>query len=274
MTTNTKNHPVWAKVNEFSIDDPDSSYTFSMRLARENGWTHGYAKKVVEEYKKFMYLSYLSDTPLTPSDEVDQAWHLHLLYTKSYWEDFCALFGKKFHHGPTKGGKEESDKYDEQYQRTLDTYRNTFECTPPVDVWPESSVRFGRINYKRVNVDENIVLNKERVLRHSVLYGMIGVAVVIIGMLTSATAEDASMTLADIFLFIMVVIAAAFLLRGLYRYLTRNNRGGGSGGSTGCSVAGSFFGCGGCSSSSSSGCGSSGCGSSGCGGGGCGGCGS
>ena len=24
-----------------------------------------------------------------PSDEVDQAWHLHLVYTRSYWGEFC-----------------------------------------------------------------------------------------------------------------------------------------------------------------------------------------
>ena len=66
-----------------------------------------YTDRVIEEYRKFLYLLASAGHPVTPSDQVDQAWHLHLTYTRSYWEDLCEkTIGKPLHHGPTKGGAE------------------------------------------------------------------------------------------------------------------------------------------------------------------------
>ena len=81
---------------------------------------------------------------VTPSDEVDQAWHLHLTYTRSYWDGLCdAVLGRALHHGPTKGGQAEGDRFENQYERTLASYRAAFGEEPPEDIWPPSAVRFG-----------------------------------------------------------------------------------------------------------------------------------
>jgi hypothetical protein len=113
--TNLKNDSrtktLWDKLEEFQLDDFDSTFTFTDRLCRENGWKYEYAVRVINEYKKFIFLICISDHPLTPSDQVDQVWHLHLLYTRSYWTDFCKnTLGREIHHGPTKGGKNEKEK--------------------------------------------------------------------------------------------------------------------------------------------------------------------
>ena len=44
---------LWRKIHEFQIDEADSSLTFTDRLARDNGWSLDYARRVVEEYKRF-----------------------------------------------------------------------------------------------------------------------------------------------------------------------------------------------------------------------------
>lgn len=75
---------LWNKIRTFELDDPTISLTFTNRLARENGWILEYALRTVDEYKKFMFLLCLADHPLTPSDQIDQVWRLHLLYTQSY----------------------------------------------------------------------------------------------------------------------------------------------------------------------------------------------
>ena len=90
MTENQK--VLWEKLDEFEIDDPNSDYTFSMRLARENRWNISYALDVIEEYKRFIFLACTAGHPVTPSDQVDQVWHLHLIYTKSYWNNLCNSF--------------------------------------------------------------------------------------------------------------------------------------------------------------------------------------
>ena len=86
---------LWLKVQTFELDDPESTFPFSNRLARENGWTLEYTLRTIEEYKKFMFLICVGGHPLTPSDQVDQVWHLHLLYTHSYWKEFCATVLKR-----------------------------------------------------------------------------------------------------------------------------------------------------------------------------------
>lgn len=153
--------PLWLKVRVFELDDPESAFPFSSRLARENGWTLEYTLRTIEEYKKFMFLICVAGHPLTPSDQVDQVWHLHLLYTYSYWKEFCgAVLKREVHHGPTKGGKHEGEKFNDWYTKTLDTYTAIFSELPPADIWPANERRFSEINYQRINLDKNWIIKK------------------------------------------------------------------------------------------------------------------
>lgn len=152
---------LWGKIKLFELDDPAISLTFTDRLARENGWTLEYTVRAVEEYKKFMFLLCIAGHPLTPSDQVDQVWHLHLLYTQSYWNDFCRdTLGRQVHHGPTKGGQEENSKFTDWYEKTKQFYRSTFGVQPPTEIWPPSDVRFSDVNFQRVNLDRNWIIKK------------------------------------------------------------------------------------------------------------------
>lgn len=284
----TKQPELWNKLQKFSFDNPEAKFNFTQRLSRENGWSINYSIRVIEEYKKFLYLSYITKKSLTPSDEVDQAWHLHMVYTESYWKDMCEnIFGYKFHHGPTKGGQKEGEKYNTQYNFTLDVYKQVFDYDAPVDIWPDAETRFSNIVYRRVNMHQNIVLNKNKVKEYLTSYCLPPFLGLIAALFICAEEIDWTSTIC----WIVGIVLVVFIIRGIYRYVNRedrNKRDGGnsssskSSGDGGCTVAGSFFGCGssssGCGSShghgcGGSGCGSSGCGSSGCGGGGCGGCG-
>ena len=142
---------IWQKIEEFEIDDLDSSFTFSDRLARENDWSIEYTLRAIQEYKKFIFLVTISDEPCTPSDQIDQVWHLHLLYTHSYWITLCKNTIKKdIHHGPTKGA-EERDYFKEQYIRTLELYRRVFDENAPNDIWIDLDERFNNIRFTRIN---------------------------------------------------------------------------------------------------------------------------
>ena len=300
VKTNLK---LWEKLSDFSLDNPEASFSFTDRLARENGWSVEFSKRVVDEYKKFIYMSVVSGKSLTPSDEVDQAWHLHLVYSYSYWVEMCenTLGGFRLHHGPTKGGVTEKKKYDDQYSQTLEFYRNEFGYDAPRDVWPSHDIRFGKIDFRRVSMHDNYVLNKEKVKKHTlsiatVLFSFLGAVLFL-----SAKPSDSEWEISVVIWALLISIGIYFLFRGIYRYSTRSSRSNrytntssrynsssssssksssnssSSSADSGCTIISSFFGCGSDSSSSSgcgsSGCGSSGCGSSGCGSSGCGGCG-
>lgn len=78
---------------------------------KENGWSHRYAQRVMEEYKRFTFLAVVAGHPVSPSDPVDQVWHLHLSYTRSYWQDFCPnILQTPLHHEPSRGGRSEQLK--------------------------------------------------------------------------------------------------------------------------------------------------------------------
>jgi len=111
-------HPVWASLSHYTIGPEDAVLPFAARLARENGWSTAYAARVIEEYKRFCFLAVTGDSEVTPSDAVDQAWHLHLTYSRDYWDRFCPeILGSQLHHGPTAGGGTERHRSDHALRR-------------------------------------------------------------------------------------------------------------------------------------------------------------
>ncbi|VAW87264.1 hypothetical protein MNBD_GAMMA16-366 [hydrothermal vent metagenome] len=150
---------LYDKIMEFDIGPEEGGRFFIERLYRENLWDWEYCSRCILEYRKFVYLAMISEQEVTPSDEVDQVWHLHLLYTKSYWSELCQnTLSTSLHHMPTNGGNIESMRFEEQYQYTLDKYLETFGEYPPADIWPNTDKRFKnadkfvRVNSKRYNV--------------------------------------------------------------------------------------------------------------------------
>ncbi|HEY9906812.1 MAG TPA: TIGR04222 domain-containing membrane protein, partial [Thermosynechococcaceae cyanobacterium] len=158
----TEQAALYQRLQEFLFDRPDTSLSFSQRLARENNWSLEFAERAIAEYKRFAFLAVVAGHPVTPSDQVDQVWHLHLTYTRSYWEEFCTqVLQRPLHHEPTRGGQAEGQKFDEWYGKTLESYQHWFGEFPPVELWPLPSDRFGRdLNFIRVNTQQNWVLSK------------------------------------------------------------------------------------------------------------------
>jgi hypothetical protein len=153
-------HTLWARLSHMTFDESGAVLPFSARLARENGWSKAFALRVVEEYRRFLYLARRAGHPVTPSDEVDQAWHLHMLYSRHYWDVLCGeILGKPLHHGPTLGGREEAQKFADWYTRTLDAYRRLFGEEPPADIWPPRRRRFGG-RYRRIDLRDCWVIAK------------------------------------------------------------------------------------------------------------------
>lgn len=80
MPIQLTDHQVQAILN-FRIDNGNPPFRFVDRLARENSWPLVYAEKVVQEYKKFLALAAVLPHGVTPSEDIDQVWHLHLTFS-------------------------------------------------------------------------------------------------------------------------------------------------------------------------------------------------
>jgi uncharacterized protein (TIGR04222 family) len=154
---NAQQQALWTALRDFAFDPPGVAFTFANRLARENGWSEAYARRVIDEYRRFLFVARTAGHPVTPSEDVDQAWHLHLTYSRSYWDELCGkVLGHPFHHGPTQGGDAEAAKFHSWYADTLASYRAWFGAAPPPDIWPAPRARFRdaasfvRVNRRRV----------------------------------------------------------------------------------------------------------------------------
>lgn len=132
---------LWRALAAMRIEPEGAALGFVARLARENGWTLGRGAAVLEEYRRFLYLA--ASGPATPSEDVDQAWHLHLTYSRHYWDVLCGtILSRPLHHAPTQGGAVEDARYRALYEATLARYRAAFGEPPPADIWPDTATRF------------------------------------------------------------------------------------------------------------------------------------
>jgi uncharacterized protein (TIGR04222 family) len=160
------NPEIRARLDALELDRAGAVDSFSRRLARENRWSATHTARVILEYKRFLLLASSSDRLISPSDAVDQAWHLHLLYTRDYRRVCRTILGRRLEHTPSQGGHEERAKFEEAYARTLEVYLATFGEEPPPEVWPSVAERFGGENeFVRVDVNAHYVLPKPRLVR-------------------------------------------------------------------------------------------------------------
>lgn len=128
---------LWSAIQQFPLNDPNAAITFQQKLAAKQNWSSSYTEMVIEEYRKFLFLCCISPNGASPSQAVDEAWHLHLTYTVSYWTDLCKnTLHKDIHHHPSRGGDEEDHKHRDWYAETLQLYQSVFGSPPPLAIWP------------------------------------------------------------------------------------------------------------------------------------------
>jgi hypothetical protein len=121
------------------------------------------ANKWFLEYRKYLVLAYLTKDMISPSEQVDQVWHLHMTYTQHYRATCQNILQREFKHTPSLGGSAESKKYEGVYEETLSFYKAVFLIDPPQDVWETPQQRFEMANFEFRNLN---------LFRLAVLYSM------------------------------------------------------------------------------------------------------
>lgn len=79
------------------------------RVMKEKRWTRRMAETAAYFYKNFLFLSKkYSDHGFGPTEQIDEIWHAHVLYTQKYHRDCEKIFGHYLHHQPESGAKKSS----------------------------------------------------------------------------------------------------------------------------------------------------------------------
>ncbi len=176
------NHTLWLRLLSFRFDS-----SFAGRLARDSGWSAGFADRAIDEYRKFLFLCGVSCASLSPSKAIDEVWHLHLLYTKSYWHDLCGtVLERELHHVPGDDSEAQKPLLKNQYEHTLELYHNWFGEEAPADLWPRprntdtDTALSPRPQLRRLPASSSVVLCTSTVFLAAVLMSMAGLSLLFI----------------------------------------------------------------------------------------------
>jgi hypothetical protein len=143
-------------MENFSLDEPTSPQPFSEKLRKDHGWSREFTHRAIDEYKRFIVLLATCSEEVTPSTIVDQVWHKHLTYTKSYWDGMCRnILKRDIHHEPGGGSESDNGKYQSQYRYAHVMYERTFEQKPPKDIWPISEFERRRADKELAQMTSN-----------------------------------------------------------------------------------------------------------------------
>lgn len=98
------------------------------RLTYVENWPRKKALQAVQVYRNYLYLlKKYPDDFLPPSYEIDEAWHAHIVCTRSYTKFCQELFGYYQHHDPhvssQKCGFDQSQK---PFDLTQELYKKEF----------------------------------------------------------------------------------------------------------------------------------------------------
>ena len=131
---------LWQRLQAHPFDDPAAERPYSERLRRGLRLSEGAAEDLIAEYRRWIYLCTVSEARLSPPPLVDAAWHLHLTYTRDYWERLPRALGTRPpHHDPATGPEDEA-RHGAQYAAARKLYEAEFGAPPP-GLWPGGQVQ-------------------------------------------------------------------------------------------------------------------------------------
>lgn len=217
-------HALWQRLEQHDFGTAGHRLGFTARLAREHGWSEAYAAGAVREYKRFCFLAMVSGHAVTPSDAVDEAWHLHLTYSRDYWTRYCPeVLGGNLHHEPSRGGHEQAGLHYEQYAQTLASYQRWFG-PPPLDYWPDAHTQTASpARYRRIDLSRHWLLRRPRLPRPR--WSQLGLAGLLLGaapLLQALPLNPLDMSGPSFLMLFLVLLIVSFAVLPLLRRQLRD----------------------------------------------------
>lgn len=136
---------LWSRIRDYPLPHRDEMddmaeprrrcWSFVHNVRKDGDWTDESANRLVEEYRRFLYLKARSGGQLTPPTVIDKVWHLHLAMGDDFEARFCKQIGIKMTHDAGMS----RDEALASYTRGYEAYPLEFGEKPPDDIWPTPS---------------------------------------------------------------------------------------------------------------------------------------
>jgi len=223
---------LWETLRDYHIGGQQAEL-FCQKLKHETGWSAKMCLSAILEYKRFLYLTAVSPSPVTPSKSIDAVWHLHLTFSRCYWGLCENILHNPLHHDPSDDTQ--SDRMAEQYKATLALYEQEFSLTPDPILWPTDHIKPSR------NKHLLTVLALTSTFGASMAYAVD----------SERISPPSTWSFWDIFWIIFIVVVVFNLLKAVFsgnkggRRGNGSNDGSGGGGGCGSGDGGGGGGCGG-----------------------------
>lgn len=125
--------PLWLKLATMNLQGAEAMAPFLKMVEQQMGVNRDMAGRVIEEYRKFLFLAMRSGHQVIPPGAVNDVWMMHLQNAQNYWEQL----GKMIAERPTAGRFDPSAfaAMADPWKQTLESYEKIFGTKPPMDIW-------------------------------------------------------------------------------------------------------------------------------------------
>ena len=125
--------PLWLKLSQMNAEGLAAFAPLSAAMQRQMGFNAEMAERIIEEYRKFLFLAMRAGHQVIPPGIVNDAWLIHIENVQNYWE---ALGGMISERPVAQGiGSSGVPPMADAWQATLQSYERIFGSKPPVDIW-------------------------------------------------------------------------------------------------------------------------------------------
>jgi hypothetical protein len=125
--------PLWLKLNTMNAEGLQAFAPLLDMMQKQMGQNAEMAQRVIEEYRKFLFLAMRAGHQVIPPGPVNDAWMAHLQYAQNYWETLGQMIGER----PLAQGADAKKlaSMADTWKATLESYEKIFGVKPPADIW-------------------------------------------------------------------------------------------------------------------------------------------
>lgn len=125
--------PLWLKLNMMNADGLKAFAPLMDAMQKQWGQNAEMAQRVIEEYRKFLFLAMRAGHQVIPPGPVNDAWMTHLQTAQNFWENLGQMITER----PMSQGADASQfaSMADAWKATLESYEKIFGMKPPMDIW-------------------------------------------------------------------------------------------------------------------------------------------
>jgi hypothetical protein len=125
--------PLWLKLNIMNAEGLTAFAPLAQAVQHQLGYNAEAARRIIEEYRKFLFLAMRAGHQVIPPGIVNDVWLLHIERVQDYWETLGGMIGER---PVAQGlGPAQMAPMADAWKATLESYERVFGTKPPADIW-------------------------------------------------------------------------------------------------------------------------------------------